>query len=362
MSESDRKIIHVDMDAFYASVEQRDHPEWRGQPVVVGGSPDSRGVVCAASYEARAFGVRSAMAASKAKRLCPHAIFVRPRFDAYVETSRAIQAIFRDYTDLVEPLSLDEAYLDVTTNSRMLPFATTIAVEIKSRIAKELSLTASAGVGPSKFIAKLASDLHKPNGLVVVKPHQVATFLEPLPVERLWGVGPATASKIRSLGVSTIGQVARLSPAQLERVLGSMGSFIHQLATGNDPRPVVSTRIPKSRGAERTFPADIVHIDDMVAICGQLAQEVAESLRECSRPGRTVTIKVRYDDFSTVSRSYTLLQHTWDEQVIFDAAASLLHKTDAGRRPVRLLGISVSNLLQDDFPAQLEFSFMGHLA
>ncbi|NUN14750.1 MAG: DNA polymerase IV [Myxococcales bacterium] len=349
------------MDAFYASVEQRDHPEWRNNPVIVGGSPDSRGVVCAASYEARAFGVRSAMPASKARRLCPHAVFVRPRFDAYVDASRAIRTIFRDYTDLVEPLSLDEAYLDVTTNTKRLPFATTIAVEIKDRIKKELSLTASAGVGPSKFIAKLASDLRKPDGLVVVKPHQVTKFLEPLPVERLWGVGPATAGKIRALGVSTIGEVAQLSAAHLERVIGSMGPFIHKLATGDDPRPVVSERVPRSRGAERTFPADIVEIDKLMAVCEQLVHEVAESLKECARPGRTVTLKVRYDDFSTISRSYTFLQHTWDENVLFDVTAALLDKTDAKKRPVRLIGVSVSNLLQDHFPLQLEFPFVGNL-
>ncbi|HUP56393.1 MAG TPA: DNA polymerase IV, partial [Bdellovibrionota bacterium] len=271
-----RKIIHVDMDAFYTSVEQRDRPELRGKPVVVGGSAEGRGVVASASYEARKFGVRSAMPSKRAAQLCPNLIFVRPNFEKYTEASRRIRAIFESVTELVEPLSLDEAYLDVTENKLGEPLAGKLAILIKRRIRDELQLTASAGVGPNKFVAKIASDLKKPDGLVVVPPERVREFVDPLPVERFWGVGPATAKRLHSLGLRTGKDVRECSLSILEAALGKFGAFLHGLSQGIDDRAVESDWDPKSRGAETTFGKDLLEVPRLQQVLDELSQEVGE--------------------------------------------------------------------------------------
>ena len=349
-----RKIIHVDMDAFFASVEQRDRPELRGRPVVVGGAPDSRGVVAAASYEARAFGVRSAIPCSRAQRLCPDAIFVPPRFEVYRAVSGQIRAIFHEATELVEPLSLDEAYLDVTENRMEEPLAGKIALHLKRRILADTGLVASAGVGPNKLVAKLASDHDKPDGFVVVPPRDVEAFLRDLPVRRLWGVGPKTAERLEAMGIRAVKDIRGRTPEQLERALGSFGPFLFDLAHGRDDRRVSPGRARKSRGAERTFAKDLNDRQQILRLLDNLAHSVADDLDRIEQPGRTVTIKIRYEDFTTITRSKTLPTPTADAARIATAAKGLLDQTEAGRRPVRLVGVTISNLVEEGGPRQLE--------
>lgn len=354
------KIIHIDMDAFYASVEQRDRPELRGRPVVVGGDPRGRGVVSTASYEARPFGVRSAMSAAKAHRLCPHAVFLKPDFSKYTAVSRQIRAIFHSVTDLVEPLSLDEAYLDVTANHWGEPSATRVAMEVRRRIQAETGLTASAGVGPNKFIAKVASDFQKPDGLTVVPPERVDEFVSKLSVERLWGVGPATSRRLHELGFRTAGELRSAGLSMLESEFGRFGRFIWELAHGRDERQVESAREPKSRGSETTFSRDVTDLFRLAGVLREQAAEVSEDLKRISRAGRTVTIKVRYPDFSTVTRSRTLARPTDDPEEIARVAIELLEtRTEVGVRPVRLLGVSVSGMDGGDDPVQLWLPFDG---
>ena len=305
-----RKIVHVDMDAFYASVEQRDRPELRGRPVVVGGDPQGRGVVAAASYEARRFGIHSAMPCAQARRRCPAAVFLRPDFARYKETSQAIQAIFHEVTDLVEPLSLDEAYLDVTENDWGEALAGKVALRLKRRIREELALTASAGVGPNKLIAKIASDLDKPDGLVIIPPDQALDFLAALPVRRLWGVGPATARRLEELGAADVTGLRRIPQPELVKHFGRHGAWLYRIARGDDSRPVSPERVAKSRSAETTFPEDITDRAQLVAALEGLAERVGRSLGRLDRSGRTVVLKVRYDDFVTVTRSKTLPRST----------------------------------------------------
>lgn len=338
-----RKILHIDMDAFYASVEQRDQPELRGKPIVVGGSPDGRGVVCSASYEARRFGVRSAMPARRARELCPQAIFVRVDMARYKEASRHLQRIFREATEHVEPLSLDEAYLDVTVNLWGEPLGSRVVKRIRERIREELRLTASAGVGPNKFIAKLASDLRKPDALVVVPPERVAALLEQLPVEKLWGVGPATARKLHAAGFPTTREIRQAPPVVLMNLLGRFGKFVHELAHGIDDRPVRSERVAKSRGAESTFAVDLRELPVMRDVLRELAADVERSVRRTGKRGKTVTLKVRFHDFKTVTRSRTLDGGMDDAATMEAVCFELLQKAWGERRvPVRLLGISLS--------------------
>ncbi len=343
-----RKIIHVDMDAFYASVEQRDDPTLRGKPVIVGGRPGGRGVVASCSYEARKFGIRSAMSSNKASRLCPRALFVRANFSKYKEVSRALRGIFSDYTDLIEPLSLDEAYLDVTENKVGEPLARQIAQSIRARIKSELNLTASAGVGPNKFIAKVASDIKKPDGLCVIPPEKVLDFVAKLPVERLWGVGPATAFKLHGLGLRTALDLRNQQREFLYQHMGKFGLFLHHLSRGEDNRPVNPDRTPKSRGSETTFGEDILDVASLKKTLGELAEEVAETLQKRELPGKTVVLKVKYSDFSSITRSRTLSAHSYDAALIGAVVVDLLGNTEAGRRPIRLLGVSVSNLKTGD--------------
>src|SRR3954470_19627303 len=341
-----RRIVHVDMDAFYASVEQRDNPSLRGQPLVVGGQPNRRGVVAAASYEARAFGVRSAMSMAKAVRLCPSLVIVPPDFARYKAASMTVFAIFRDVTPLVEPLSLDEAYLDVTENSWNEPLATTVAKRLKERIRAETGLTASAGVAPNKFLAKIASGWKKPDGLTVISPDRVEPFLQQLSVDALWGVGPVTARKLRSKGIERLIDVRAVEPAALRETVGSLAEWLQQLAVGIDDRPVVPNRESKSSGSENTYPEDLTDLPTMRHEVWEMAGHAVRWLEKKSLLARTVTVKVRYSDFTTVTRSHSALP-TRDSEAIAARAVQLLERTEAGRRAVRLLGVSVHNFCGD---------------
>jgi DNA polymerase-4 len=335
-----RRIIHVDMDAFYASVEQRDRPDLAGRPVAVGGRPESRGVVAAASYEARAFGVRSAIPMARAVRLCPDLVILPPQFAKYRAVSQQVFAIFRSVTPLVEPLSLDEAYLDVTENAWQEPLGMTVATRIKALIREETKLTASAGVAPNKFLAKIASAWRKPDGLTVIAPERVESFLQKLPVDALWGVGPVTAARLRERGIARLVDVRTADPAVLRSAVGSMTDWLLSLAAGQDDRPVQPNRPSKSSSSECTYAHDLTDLDRIREEVDGLARENAEWLREKGLFARTVTIKVRYGDFTTVTRSQSR-PPTNDADDIARRAVALLDKTDAGRRPVRLLGAGV---------------------
>jgi DNA polymerase-4 len=346
-----RRIVHIDMDAFYASVEQRDNPELRGKPVAVGGDPDKRGVVAAASYEARAFGVRSAISMAKAVRLCPSLIIVHPSFTKYRTVSQQVFDICRSVTPLVEPLSLDEAYLDVTENAWGERFGTTVARRLKAEIRAATGLTASAGVAPNKFLAKIASGWQKPDGLTVIAPERVEHFLQGLPVDALWGVGPVTASKLRARGIEKLVDVRQANPALLRDAVGSLAEWLEQLARGIDDRPVVAEYEPKSSGSENTFERDLTSMDDIRAEISEMARGAASWLTRRALYARTVSIKVRYSDFTTITRSHTE-PATRDEDRIVRRAVDLLEKTNAGRRPVRLLGVSVHNLTEGEDPVR----------
>jgi DNA polymerase-4 len=328
-------------------VEQRDRVELRGQPIAVGGRPDRRGVVAAASYEARAFGVRSAMSMARAVRLCPPLVIVPPDFPRYRAASNAVFAIFREVTPLVEPLSLDEAYLDVTENAWGERLATRVARRLKARIHADTGLTASAGVAPNKFLAKIASGWKKPDGLTVISPDRVEPFLQQLPVDALWGVGPVTARKLRNRGIARLVDVRSADSNQLRSTVGSLADWLQQLARGIDDRPVVPDRPAKSSGSENTYPTDLT---DLTVIRGEvagMAQHAAAWLTRKQMLTRSVTIKVRYSDFTTVTRSHTA-PPTRAATDIVARALHLLTKTEAGARPVRLLGVSVHNMSRDD--------------
>jgi DNA polymerase-4 len=346
-----RRIVHLDMDAFYASVEQRDDPSLRGKPVAVGGRPEGRGVVAAASYEAREFGVRSAMPMARAVRLCPQLQIVRPNFEKYKAASSQVMAILRGCTPLVEPLSLDEAYLDVTENSWGEPLASKVAKELKRRIHERTGLTASAGVAPNKFLAKIASGWRKPDGLTVISPDRIERFLEELPVEALWGVGPVTARKLRDAGIERLVQVRTYDPAALEKLVGGMADWLRRLAHGDDPRPVVPDRPAKSSSSENTYEQDLSDLAQIRAEIDRMARENAEWLARKRLAAKSVDIKVRYADFSTVTRSHTLSRPQSDPDVIASWAVLLLEKTEAGRRPVRLLGAGVHGLVAEQAAA-----------
>ena len=336
------------MDAFYASVEQRDHPELRGRPVAVGGDPDKRGVVAAASYEAREFGVRSAIPMARAVRLCPSLVIVHPDFTKYRTVSRQVFELFRSVTPLVEPLSLDEAYLDVTENAWGETLGMTVARRLKEEIRNATGLTASAGVAPNKFLAKIASGWQKPNGLTVIAPERVEQFLQGLPVDALWGVGPVTASKLRARGIHKLVDIRAADPAMLHETVGTLADWLQQLAHGIDDRQVIAEHEPKSSGSENTFARDLTELADIRAEVEGMARDAAAWLVMRELYARTVTLKVRYSDFTTITRSHTE-RATRDEGSIVSRAVALLDKTEAGRRPVRLLGVSVHNLSDREF-------------
>ena len=337
-----RRILHVDMDAFYASVEQRDRPELQGRPVVVGGQPDRRGVVAAASYEARAFGVRSAIPMSRAVRLCPDLVIVRPDFTKYKAVSQQVFGLFRAVTPLVEPLSLDEAYLDVTENAWNEPLGMTVAKRLKAQILETTGLTASAGVAPNKFLAKIASGWQKPNGLTVIAPERVEQFLHGLSVDALWGVGPVTAGKLRARGIEKLIDVRTTDPLVLRETVGSHAEWLIRMAYGHDDRPVVSEHEPKSSGSEHTFDVDLTDLAIMREELARMAAGVSRWLTKRELYARTVSIKVRYADFTTVTRSHSA-NPSRDEQDLVRRAVGLLDRTDAGQVAVRLLGVSVQN-------------------
>lgn len=345
------------MDAFFASIEQRDNPDFMGKPLAVGGSKE-RGVVAAASYEARKYGVRSAMSSRVAVMKCPDLLFAKPRFEVYKEVSRQIQSIFREYTDLVEPLSLDEAYLDVTEHKKGPSSATLIAKEIKARIKEETNLTASAGISVNKFLAKVASDMDKPDGVYVILPDQVMSFIESLPIEKFFGVGEVTARKMHKVGVSTGGDLKRLSEKQLVSIFGKAGHYFHNISHGIDNRPVKSDRKRKSVGAERTFESDLFEEEEMLEALGQVANRVLERLQAGEHEGRTITLKVKYADFKVVTRSRTIAENVSRIEQIDGAILELLSSVQDLEKGVRLLGVSVSNLTREESaPTQLTIGF-----
>jgi DNA polymerase IV len=339
-----RKIIHIDMDAFYASIEQRDNPEYRGKPIAVGGSPEGRGgVVATASYEARKFGVRSAMPSKKAVQLCPHIIFIRPRFDAYKQASEKIREIFSRYTDLIEPLSLDEAFLDVTTDKQNIGSAIEIAEAIRMAIKQELNLTASAGVSINKFVAKIASDINKPDGLTFIGPSRIESFMEKLPIEKFYGVGKVTAEKMRSMGLFSGADLKRLTEAELVKHFGKSGKFFYQIVRGIDDREVHPNRETKSVGAEDTFATDLTTIEELQEELKKIANVIHTRLQKHQLKGRTITLKIKFHDFRLITRSQSLPEPTSDLETIVRIATQLMTVALDDQDKIRLMGISISN-------------------
>lgn len=340
-----RKIIHIDMDAYYASIEQRDNPELKGKPVIVGGLPDERAVVCSASYEARKLGVRSGMATKIAYKLCPNAIFLPPRFDAYIATAKIIKNIFYEYTDLVEPLSLDEAFLDVTENKKNIPYATEIANEIKKKIFDITSLTASAGVSYNKFLAKIASDFKKPDGLTVITPENALSFIDNLPIGKFYGIGKVTEKKMLTLGIKTGADLRKLSMSQLIEHFGKSGKYFYDMARGIDESPVEPNSIRKSVGKEITLPEDTLNINTLFRIIDELSNELEKWLIENNKKGKTITLKIKYFDFKLVTKSKTMKESIFNSWIISKYAKELLLKTLAGKKKIRLIGIYISNFI-----------------
>jgi DNA polymerase-4 len=338
------------MDAFYASVEQRDNPSLRGKPVAVGGDPSDRGVVAAASYEARAFGVRSALPMARAVRLCPSLVIVRPDFGRYQAASQAVFQLFRAVTPLVEPLSLDEAYLDVTENAWGEILGRVVSQRLKAQIRETIGLTASAGVAPNKFLAKIASAWKKPDGLTVIPPERVEHFLQRLPVDALWGVGPVTAGRLRERGIERLVDVRTADETALREAVGSQTEWLRQLAAGVDERPVVPNRAAKSCGSENTFSQDLTSLSEIRSAIDEMARDDAAWLERKLLLCRTVTIKVRYSDFTTITRSHSQVPATRNPDLLAARACALLDRTEAGQRPVRLLGVSVHNLVDPSEP------------
>lgn len=332
------------MDAFYASVEQRDNPGYRGKPLVVGGSPNQRGVVAAASYEARKFGIHSAMPSVTAFAKCPGLIFVRPRFDVYRDISTSIHAIFKRYTDLVEGVALDEAYLDVTENKQNINYASTIARHIKTAIVQETQLTATAGVSINKFLAKMASGQNKPNGLTVILPEQAIAFVEQLAIEKFHGIGEVTAAKMHSLGIHTGADLKQRSLLELTHQFGKAGNYYYKIARAEDDRPVEANRVRKSIGAETSFALDLSDRSEMLQEIEQIALSCGQRLEQHETRGRTLTLKVKFSDYHQITRSKTTLLPISELDTIFELAKALFESIDLENRSIRLLGISLSNL------------------
>ncbi|WP_321330719.1 DNA polymerase IV [uncultured Bacteroides sp.] len=338
----ERKIVHIDMDAFFASVEQRDNPELRGKPVAVGYS-EERGVVAAASYEARRYGVRSAMSSQKAKMLCPHLIFVPGRMDVYRDVSRQIHRIFHEYTDIIEPLSLDEAFLDVTDNKKNISLAVDIAIAIKNSIRQELGLVASAGISYNKFLAKIASDYRKPDGLCTIHPQHALDFISRLPIESFWGVGPVTAKKMHTLGIHNGELLRACSLEMLTRQFGKAGAMYYDFSRGVDLRPVEFVRVRKSVGCERTLEKDINLRSSVIIELYHVATELAERLKQADFQGNTLTLKIKFHDFNQITRSFTQTHELTTLNDILPLSKQLLKEVDYSSNPIRLIGLSVSN-------------------
>ncbi|WP_432714427.1 DNA polymerase IV [Pedobacter sp.] len=355
-----RKIIHIDMDAFYASVEQRDFPEYKGKAIAVGGSPEGRGVIATASYEARQYGIHSAMSSKKAIQLCPFLIFVRPRFDAYKEASIHIREIFSRFTDLIQPLSLDEAYLDVTQDKLGIGSALEIAAKIKQLIKEELQLTASAGVSINKFVAKIASDINKPDGLTFIGPSKIESFMEKLHVEKFHGVGKVTAEKMKLRGLHTGADLKKLTEAELVHLFGKSGHFYYKIVRGLDDRKVESNRETKSVGAEDTFSHDLVYEEEMHLELEKIARIVETRINKNQLKARTITLKIKFSDFRTITRSKSFPRAIASYDFIFQAAKNLLATVDMQGQSVRLLGITTSNFGEDTLGNQHE-GYQGRL-
>ncbi len=353
-----RKIIHIDMDAFYASVEERDFPELRGYPLAVG-SPKERGVVATANYEARKYGVHSAMSSKIAKQKCPILHFQLPRFSVYKEISRQIRSIFEEYTDLVEPLSLDEAYLDVTENKKGILSATQIAREIKQKIQEKTKLTASAGVSYNKFLAKIASDYQKPNGLFVILPEQANYFIESLPIEKFYGIGKITASQLRKLGISNGWDLKQKTLPEMIHLFGKTGNFFYNIVRGIDTRFVEPHRVRKSFSVENTFEKDLGTNDTVLSELYRLEDRLWNALDKSGKAAKTLTLKFRFSNFTTISRSYSFSEHISNFDELHTGVIELLKKIDYENKPIRLLGIGVSNLidLSESKDVQLQIKF-----
>jgi DNA polymerase-4 len=343
-----RKIIHVDMDMFYAAVELLERPELRNQPVVVGGSPQSRSVVTTANYVARKYGIHSAMSCSEAYRRCPECVFIKPDFPKYQKYSQIIRSIFFNYTDLVEPLSLDEAYVDVTVNKAAEPSATRIAVAIKKEIFEQTGLTASAGVAPNMFVAKIASDFKKPDGLTVVPPERVLDFIRPLPVRRIPGIGPVSDAHMAKLGIRTVDDLAKQTREWLEEHFGSFGQYLWEIARGIDEREVTPSWERKSLGEEETFERDLLDVREIEDYLRDCARRVFDQLTKEGKRARTVTLKIKYYDFRSITRRRTLEDFIATPDEIFAVVRDLLARTDAGRVKIRLAGISLSSFNQKE--------------
>jgi len=364
MKSNQRKIIHIDMDAFFAAVEQRDFPEYRGKPLIVGGDPNSRGVVATCSYEARKFGIHSAMSCKRAFQLCPSAIFVRPRMETYKAVSEQIRNVFYEYSDKIEPLSIDEAFLDVTENKKKERSATILARNILQEIHKTTGLTASAGVSYNKFIAKVASDIRKPNGITVIPPNQAINFLEQLPVKKFYGVGKVTNEKMKKLGINCGYDLKKLSQQELVNHFGKAGLFFFNIVRGIDLRPVERSTGSKSIGRETTLREDTLDNDEILLILQNLCKRVENLISKKDKKGRTISLKVKYDNFTTITRSKSSETLFTDSMQMMDEIRELLKKTEAGSRKIRLLGVTVSNFegeASDESPKQLLLPFQPPL-
>lgn len=339
-----RKIIHIDMDAFYASIEQRDNPKYKGKPLIVGGDPNRRGVVATCSYEARKYGIHSAMPSLTAYKLCPKAIFIRPRMEVYKKVSRQVMNILNEYSNLVEPLSLDEAFVDVSKSKRCKGSATLIALEIKERIFKEVGLTASAGVSFNKFLAKMASDFRKPDGITVITEENSKDFIRKLPIGKFFGVGRVTKNKLNNIGVFKGEDLLGFSEKELIGILGDRGKILYEFARGIDNRQVNPYKIRKSIGKEITLREDIEDIDEMIEILEKIAERVSESLCLLNKKGKTVTLKVKFNDFKHITRSITLEHFLKEQKEIMECVKDLISIVDFKNKKVRLLGITISSL------------------
>lgn len=360
-----RKIVHIDMDAYYASIEQRDFPELKGKAIAVGGG-GARGVVATASYEARKYGVHSAMSGFQAQKLCPHIIFVAARFDVYKEVSQQIREVFYEFTDIVEPLSLDEAYLDVTNNKHQIPYAMEVAQQIMQAIADKTQLTCSAGVSYCKFLAKIASDYKKPNGLTVVRPHQALPFLERLPVKKFFGVGKVTANKMNTLGITTGADLKKYSKFELAKLFGKTGQFYYDIVRGVDNRPVRTSRVRKSLAIERTFEQDLSSFEDIIKVLEPIVDKFYERLCKVNNFGRTLTLKLKTDDFQIISRSLSKNYFIKDKEEIRKLAHDLLQENIEEFEKIRLIGLTASNLEKQDsgkgigVQLKIDFDYRGN--
>lgn len=355
----ERKIIHIDMDAFYASIEQRDHPELRGKPIAVG-NPSQRGIVATASYEARKFGIHSAMSSQKAQKLCPDLIFITSRMDVYKSVSKEIQEIFHEYTDLVEPLALDEAFLDVTENKKNMEWATDIAKAIKQEIHRKLGLIASAGISYNKFLAKIASDYRKPDGLYTIHPGKALDFIAGLPIEAFWGIGKVTAKEMHQFGIHNGAQLRKCSLDFLRRNFGKNGILYHNFAHGIDPRTVESVHIRKFVGCENTFEKDLSSPSSLIIELYHIVTELIKRLEKVRFKGHTLTLKIKFSDFTIVTRSMTVAFPLMTKKEILPLAKKLLKETNIQRKSIRLLGLSISHPIEKNTlpdPIQLSFDF-----